>query len=274
MAEAALTAAGSGIDAGAEAGASRPLDRDAPLPLYFQLKQALLEDIRRRELRPGDRLPTETEIEGRYGVSRATIRQALAELSTEGVIRRIQGLGTFVATPKIQHAPSLLSFSELAAAQGFVPSHRVLSSTVVEAPAEVADQLDIDDGASCRHLRRLLLADGKVVGLAETWLPRQLLGPHDGLLEEERLGDGSLYRLLESPPVGIRPHHATETISASVATKGLAELLECEVGTPVLQLRRRSFTPEGRPMEFSRLRFVSERYEYRVEMQRPTEAGR
>src|SRR5512146_670616 len=142
------------------------LDREAALPLYAQLRDALLREVKDGGLQPGDRFPTEAAIRERYRVSRATIRQALADLEAGGVIRKVQGLGTFVAVPKIRHVPLLTSFTELASSQGFTPSHRVLSSSTEQAPAEVAAELGLADGAPCRFLRRLFLADGEAVGLA------------------------------------------------------------------------------------------------------------
>ena len=135
------------------------LDREGDLPLYVQLREVLRQDIRDRGLRPGDRLPTEDDLERRYGVSRSTIRQAMGDLAAEGVVRRFQGRGTFVGTPKIQHTPVLASFSELLRSQGYTPSHRLLESAVVPAPATVAEGLEVDDGTPCRYLQRLFFAD-------------------------------------------------------------------------------------------------------------------
>lgn len=245
------------------------LDRTAPLPLYAQLRDALLQEVREGGLQPGDRFPTEAEIQERYRVSRATVRQALADLESAGVVRRVQGLGSFVAAPKIRHVPQLTSFSELAASQGFEPSHRVLASSLEAAPADVAGELGLEAGAPCRFLRRLLLADGDAVGLAETWLPAAALNGHDELFEPGRLDEGSLYEMLRSAPVGLALDHAAETVSAGVADAASAALLGCEEGTPVLLIRRLTFTPDERPVESTRLVFVGDRYEYRVELQRP-----
>ncbi len=245
------------------------LDREAPLPLYVQLKDALLREIREGGLQAGDRFPSEAAIQDRYRVSRATVRQALAELEAGGVIRKVQGLGSFVAVPKIRHVPLLTSFTELATSQGFIPSHRVLASSVEEVPASAATELGLPEGTRCRFLRRLFLADGSAVGFAETWLPVDLLGGHDDLLELGRLDEGSMYEVLRSEPIGLALDHAVETISPGVADAESAELLGCEAGTPVLLIRRLTYTPEEQAVESTRLVFVGDRYEYRVELQRP-----
>jgi GntR family transcriptional regulator len=198
------------------------LDRAGPLPLYFQLRQAVLREIREGGLAPGDRLPTEAEMERRYGVSRSTIRQALNDLAAEGLIHRIQGKGTFVGSPKIQHVPVLTSFSELLRAQGYQPSHRLLDSSVLPGPPEVAEGLQVEEGTSCRFLRRLFLADDDPVGLAETWLPRAALGPNDELFENGEIEHGSLYELLQSEAIGLALHRAVEPINPGVAEAAAA----------------------------------------------------
>jgi GntR family transcriptional regulator len=245
------------------------LDREAPLPLYVQLRDALLREVREGGLKTGDRFPSEAAIRDRYGVSRATVRQALADLETSGVIRKVQGLGSFVTDPKIRHVPLLTSFAELASSQGFLPSHRVLSSSVKDVPADAAAELGLVEGTRCRFLRRLFLADGNAVGLAETWLPLDVLRGHDDLFERDRLGQGSMYEVLQRDPIGLVLDHAVETISPGVVDALSANVLGCEASTPVLLIRRLTFTPEGQSVESTRLVFVADRYEYRVELHRP-----
>lgn len=255
-------------------GGAAVLDREGPLPLYFQLREALLAEIRVQGLKPGDRLPTEAELERRYRVSRSTIRQALQHLEGQGLVSRIQGKGTFVGSPKIQHVPVLASFSELLRSQGYEPSHRLLASAVRPAPAAVAEGLGLEEAAPTRFLRRLFLADGDPVGVAETWIPRALLGPHDELLEHGAIEDGSLYELLQAEPIGLSLARAVETINPGLAEEPDAGLLRCEPGSPLLVIKRVTFTPEGRPVEWTRLLFAGDRYEYRVEMQRPAQIRR
>lgn len=245
------------------------LDRDAPLPLYAQLRDALLHEIRDGGLQPGDRVPSEAAIRDRYRVSRATVRQALADLESGGVIRKVQGLGSFVSVPKIRHVPLLTSFTELATSQGFTPSHRVLSSSVEEVTAEGAADVSLAQGTRCRFLRRLFLADDSAVGLAETWLPLNALQGHDDLFDRERLDEGSMYEVLQRDPIGLVLDHAVETVSPGVVDSAEAERLGCDAGTPVLLIRRLTFTPDRQVVESTRLVFVGDRYEYRVELHRP-----
>lgn len=251
-----------------------PLDRDGPLPLYVQLRDALLREIRDGGLQPGDRVPSEALIRDRYRVSRATVRQALAELEAGGTIRKVQGLGSFVSVPKIRHVPLLTSFTELASSQGFTPSHRVLSSSVEQVTSDEAAELGLAEGTRCRLLRRLFLADGTAVGLAETWLPVAALHGHDDLLDRDRLDSGSMYAVLQSEPIGLVLDHAVETISPGALDAASAGLLGCEAGTPVLLIRRLAYTGDGACVESTRLVFVGDRYEYRVELHRPEPGGR
>jgi GntR family transcriptional regulator len=137
----------------------------------------------------------------------------------------------------------------------------------------VAAALGLDERAECRYLKRILIADGNPVGVAETWIPRALLGSHDALLEPGRLEEGSLYELLENPPVGLRLRRAVETISPGLADADAAALLGCDSGSPVLAITRVTFDPDERVVEFTRLLFSGDRYEYRVEMTRPEPVG-
>lgn len=245
------------------------VDRSAPLPLYHQLKQALMGEIRGDQLRPGDQLPTEAAIEERYGVSRSTIRQALNELVLEGHVERIQGKGTFVAPKRITHLPYLTSFSENMRSQGYTPSRRVVHRRTEDPPADVAAKLETEQPGECLYLQRTLFADGEPIGVADTWLPVQVLGGSADALDVERLERFSLYGLLQAPPIELDLHHGVELITPAVADAEHARLLEMPEGTPVLVVDRVSRDAAERVVESTRMVFDGNRYAYRVEMSRP-----
>ena len=241
------------------------VDRRQPLPLYAQLEQALLSHIAEHGLQPGDRLPTEAEIADTYAVSRATIRVALNRLVADGWVERVQGLGSFVARPRPTHRPMLTSFTDNMRAQGYRPQRRVLTSAVVRA-GEEQRALFGPRTTNCQYLRRLLLADGRPVGIAETWLPHEVLAGRADLFAPERLATGSLYDLLQGPEIGLRLHRGVETIRAARAGEAESELLECPPNSPTLVVRRVTYTPSDRAVESTVMTFASDRYEYRVEL--------
>ena len=244
------------------------VDRSSPMPLYAQLENALMERIRVQGLKPGDRLPTEAEIEEEYAVSRATIRMSLTRMVADGHVERVQGLGSFVARPRPMHQSLLNSFTENMKAQGFRPQRRLLSSEVVQPDDEARAALRLQAG-DCQYVERLLLADGRPIALARTWLPVDSLAGRLDLFTAETLVSSSLYELLQGPDVGMVLDRGVETVRASSADDIEAAVLECDVGSPTLVVRRTSFTPKGRPVEWSVMTFAADRYEYHVDLTRP-----
>ena len=128
------------------------INRASPLPFYYQLKQILLTELRKRELAPGDRLPGDHELCNTYNVSRTVVRQALSELETEGVIERVKGRGTFVAQLKTaEHlVQTLTGLYEDVAARGSQLRSEVRRLEVVPADQQIASELELQAGRSGR----------------------------------------------------------------------------------------------------------------------------
>src|SRR3569833_738583 len=102
------------------------LNKNIPIPLYYQLKERLTQQIMGGDFQPGTLMPSERELSDRYGISRMTVRQALGEMVKEGLLLREQGKGTFVAEPKItQGLLRLTSFSEDMQSRGLKPDSHV-----------------------------------------------------------------------------------------------------------------------------------------------------
>ncbi len=229
------------------AGVPARLNREAPLPLYAQLKDALLAEVRDGGLQPGDRFPTEAAIGDRYRVSRATVRQALADLEASGVIRQRPGARLVRGRPEDPPRPAADLLRRACGEPGVhavAPRPRRPRSS--RRPSTMRPSSGSREGTRCRFLRRLFLADGKAVGLAETWLPLSVLGGHDDLFERDRLDEGSMYEVLQRR--ADRPRRSTMRSRRSRPaswTPQSAELLGCDPGTPVLLIRRATFAPSG-----------------------------
>src|SRR5437879_5450561 len=138
------------------------LDKDSPVPLYHQLESILLERVKQGHWKRNDQLPTEDALGSEFGVSKATVRQALHALAQAGVVRREQGRGTFVSEPKIQFGPrNLKSFSDEMRELGTAAGSSVLEQRLVEASEELAAKLQVPPAAQVFLLRRLRLAGGE-----------------------------------------------------------------------------------------------------------------
>jgi GntR family transcriptional regulator len=223
----------------------RGIDRTSLLPFYFQLKQILLAELADRELSPGDRLPGDHELCETYGVSRTVVRQALAELETEGVIERVKGRGTFVAPPRTtEHlVQSLTGLYEDVVSRGSKLRSDVRRQEVVPADGKIARQLQLVEGSDVLCIERLRFVDEEPWVLTTTYLPFEIA---PGLLTDD-LTHQSLYALLENT-YGVVLTHGRRAVEAAAAGEEVAAALALQPGEPVLVLRSASYAAE-RPVE-------------------------
>jgi GntR family transcriptional regulator len=244
------------------------IDRESPVPLYYQLKQLLAERITEGEWLPGDMLPTEEQLQEQYGLSRTTVRQALKELEIEGLISRYRGRGTFVARPKISHSPDPhFNLTAYLNEQGMRPGWSVVSAEWVPATVDVAERLALKAGDQVYQLRRLRLANDEPIGyhiahvipaLAET-------------IDENRLEIGGSLDYLRGTG-RLKQSYANRTLEAILASDEVAKQLEIAKGSPILMIRRRVFDSAGVPVEDMRAMYRGDRFQYRVR-QRPGESN-
>lgn len=245
--------------AGTEATARSRAQRE---PKYWGLKRHLLDLL--RSLPPGSPIPTERSLAAEFDVSRTTVRQALAELTVEGRLLRVQGKGTFAAEPKVAQRLQLSSYTEDMRAQGRQPSSRLLEISEEPADTELSRLLGIRSGAKVLRLHRLRLADGEPMAIETTHLP---LARFRGLRRYVTSG-GSLYQVLLER-FGVEMGHAEETIETALASPAEAELLGADIGLPMLLLSRHSFDADGKPVEWVRSVYRGDRYKFVATLNRP-----
>ncbi|HEY64554.1 MAG TPA: GntR family transcriptional regulator [Caldilineae bacterium] len=237
------------------------VERNHPLPLYYQLMQELRSRIEQGEWKPGDLFPSERELCQAYGVSRMTVRQALAELVNEGLLRRDQGRGTFVAKPKIRKRLSrLTSFTEEMRSRGKQAGARVLRLEMVPARPRIADFLEIDAERPIALIERLRLADGEPIGIECSYLSFKGC---EAVLREDLTR--SLYEIL-SKRFGVIPTRAQEEIEVGTCNPREAQILGIQPGDPVMLIRRRTLDQNGRPFEFVESVYRGDNYILSVEL--------
>ncbi|WP_420645077.1 GntR family transcriptional regulator [Candidatus Leptofilum sp.] len=225
-------------------------------PLYQQIYELLRHKILGGSWHPNDILPSEAELMAQYKVSRATIRQALDELATDGLIYRKQGKGTFVSPPTVEQGlVRIVSFTEDMQQRGFMPGTKLISAELVPATEVLASQLQIEVGEPLARIERLRLADDEPMSVEVSFLVHRYC---PGILAQDYTAH-SLRQMLEEN-YGIRITSAQQTIQAVSATKALAELLTIENSAALLYIERLSFSEFGAPVEYLRLYHRGDRY--------------
>ncbi|MDF2626663.1 MAG: GntR family transcriptional regulator [Symbiobacteriaceae bacterium] len=238
------------------------LGKDVPIPLYYQIKARLLEAIENGQLKPGDRVMSERELTTQFGVSRMTARQALTEMESQGFLFRVQGKGTFVATPKLeQPLAGLTSFTEDMRRRGLEPAARVISAEETVAGRKVARALGVGETASIYRLERLRLAGGEPMALEVSHIPSSFV---PGLLDRGPV-EHSLYRVLDER-YGLQLIRANQSLEAVAANPYEAEVLKVREGTPLLLLERVSRDAQDRNIEFVRSLYRGDRYRFTTEL--------
>jgi GntR family transcriptional regulator len=232
-------------------------------PLYQQIKTLLVNRLQAGEWRPGEAIPSEIELAGRFGVSQGTVRKAIDAMAADNLLIRRQGKGTFVAT----HAEQQVQFRFLRLAPDSgrpVPAERrFIDCERLRAPADVSAALALRGGASVIKLRRSISFRGQPEVLDDIWLPHASFKG----LTAQRLSDyrGPMYGLFETE-FGVRMIRAQEKLRAVAASAEAAKLLGVAPGTPLLSVERLTLTYGDRPVELRRGLYRTESYHYRNEL--------
>ena len=233
------------------------LQADSSSPLYHQLMQRITADIEQGTYPTGSRIPPEHELEQLYQVSRVTVRRALAELTSEGLLERKQGKGTFVAMPggNVQ-LKSLHSFHDSCKMNKAAPSTDVIHVREITANSADAGELNLRPGSRVLETLRVRRADGVPVVLEQNRFSMAYAYLQDLDLT------GSLYGLLRE--YGVEPKLALHDVSLHFATKEEAALLETETGAPLVCLHEVIYDQRGRPLHNSIQLIRGERFVFRI----------
>ena len=235
------------------------LKRNHPLPLYVQLSETLRADIHAQRIHPHEQLPSERALCVRYRVSRMTVRQALIDLTREGLIYSRVGKGTFVSEPKIdQQLKTLTGFSQDMASRGSLSSSRVLEAKLIAADDDTAHMLRVPVGAELVLLSRVRLADNVPLAIETVHLLHRLV-PN---LLRHNFSTQSLYDVLEHQ-YSFRLTRAEQTIEAALASPRDAALLQLTLPAAVLQMERLTFTDQDILIEYVQSTYRSDRYKFR-----------
>ncbi|HEY6398430.1 MAG TPA: GntR family transcriptional regulator [Solirubrobacteraceae bacterium] len=235
------------------------------------LRHLIAESLRARvaagDLRAGARLPSEPDLARSLGVSRSSLRAGIALLEEDGLLRRLQGSGTYVTHKPLLRNDLSRNFgvSEMIAATGLEPGTRLSRTATEPAPADVAAAFSVATGTPLSVLRRVRTAGGRPVVETTDWCRQEVLDT--GALSA--LADGSLYSALAER--GLSVHHGVASMSPTVAVGSTADRLKVPPGTLLLTLFQVDSTADGVVVAVSREHYLADAFEFTVYRRGPGE---
>jgi len=235
------------------------IDRTSPVPLYFQVAQHLEQAIDDGRLAPGTLLLNEIDLADALKLSRPTMRRAMQSLVDKGLVVRRRGIGTRVVRPKMRRPLELTSLYDDLTRSGQAPTTTVLSFELVPATAEVAEKLQIDEGAEVLELVRLRSARDEPIAKMTNFLPARLVR-----FTADDLSERGLYDLLRAG--GIALHSAVQTVGARTATAADAKLLDEPRGAALLTMERVTYDDHGNVVEYGTHIYAASRYSFETSL--------
>ncbi len=232
-------------------------------PLYQQIKALILASLQAGEWKPGEAIPSENDLAARFKVSQGTVRKAIDELSSENLLVRRQGKGTFVATHHEDRVD--FRFLKLVPDEGepHHPQSKIVDCKRLRAPAEIARLLDMKPGDPVIQIERILLLSNQPTVYEEIWLPGTIFKG----LSTERLVEwrGPMYALFETE-FGTHMVRATEQIRAIGANELSAKALGVAIDAPLLAVERVSYTYGEKPVEVRKAVYLTANHHYLNEL--------
>jgi GntR family transcriptional regulator len=253
------------------------LDPRSDRPLALQLADLLRAEIQEGHRRPGSQLPTESEFQAAYGVSRTTTRAALATLVAEGLVVTRKGFGSYVRNrPPLRRVSSTHrhashrdsgkpEFDTEAIAQGQEPSRRMLMIGRGPVPADIADWLGVPVGDEVVIRKRLQLLDEVPAVISASYYPLWI-AEGTRLESPEALPEGP-DNLIER--LGHRFDRGMELLRVRMPTPEEARLLELDPGVPVVRMLHIDYDPDGRTLQVADDLYAGDRHEFAFEWAEP-----
>lgn len=241
------------------------INKDIPIPLYYQVKQIILDEINSGNIRSGAVIPTEKVFCDIYGISRTTIRQAITELVNEGYLYRIKSKGTFVSQPKIK--TDLINMYEGYNTELFsldmIPSTKLMKMNVIKSNKEQATNLQISEGDEVLSILRYRYADDISMGYIESFLKYPLC---EFMMDKHTLNKYSLYELLGKNKFA-KVRRITRTIEVSSANENESKFFGIKKGSPIHLCTNLGFSAEnGMPVIYEILRYRGDKNKFSIDL--------
>ena len=237
------------------------INRDSPIPAYYQIALDVRKRILQQEWQVQQKIPSETELAKAYGVSRVTMRQAIAELVKDGILERKRGSGTFVNLKPLPLTHDL-SLPHILAGRfrkmGLETSSKIIKAQTFPDPfPDVQKNLQISEETAIAYLKRILLIGDQATALNRSWFDDSLC---PGIAEHDLI-DGSLSKTLRER-YGLVPAYANNWLEVIRGTQETADLLGNSLDMPIILVRSVSHLADGTPLEYSITEWLGDRIRF------------
>lgn len=229
---------------------ARHINKESPIPAYYQIQQDLLDRINNHEWLVNEMLPPESVFLDEYNVSRVTLRQALAELEKDGIIRKERGKGSFLKaiTPKpYVHELSyrMANGGRVDRGEAQIVAEIIRLEHIVASSDDLVKKLALpEEDRSAIYLKRLYRKDGQPIAIGRSWLPSYLLPA----FAENGLVNGSLNETLHIR-YNLAVDRVDDWIEAARCTANDNTLLGCSINAPLLVIQGIAYLKDGTPIE-------------------------
>ncbi|MDK2897128.1 MAG: GntR family transcriptional regulator [Candidatus Atribacteria bacterium] len=231
-------------------------------PLYIKIYQTLKQEIAEGAFQIGDLLPSEDELEERFGASRTTIRNAVGKLENEGLILRKRGKGTIVQKNKTaQNLNQITSFTETLKEKGVPLETGSLTIELIPAPAKIISSLSLKRGEKVYLVQRTRIAKGVPIAFMNNYLLPRVVPNLER--KKDLLRKMGLYQLLEEE-YNLKLKRAVEVIEAYTSGPLEADLLQIPEKEPLFHTERITYLEDGTPFEVVVSVIRADKYEYKV----------
>ncbi|WP_373897149.1 GntR family transcriptional regulator [Haloimpatiens sp. FM7315] len=238
----------------------KKISKDSPLPLYYQIKEAIGDAIENGELSPGELIPPEREICDFQGVSRMTVNKAIMALVNEGVLYREQGKGTFVSKPKEKQKLQLEGFTEQMQRKGLKASNKLLSFKIKESNKQIIEILRLPiKETRVLEINMLRIIEDEPYAIETIYIPYYMCKD----ITKKTLESKSLYEVFREK-YNFNLQFAKQTIEPIVLNEFESNLLDQGVNALALMFRRTTYLDNGIPIEHTREIYRSDKYKYEI----------
>lgn len=235
------------------------INKNSIEPIYVQIKKRIKQNIADGIYKHGDKILSERVLSEEFGVSRMTVRQAINDLSKEGILYKEKGRGTFVSSPKF-YQKNIKSFTDTLEERGYIPSTEVLEFCTVHSLKEVNDLLGVSDDTFFYKIKRVRFADGIAVAVETVYMPKEYCPELDKYDVNK-----SLYKILKEE-YGYSIESETCEISACISDKFQMKLFNVQNRIPLLKVSGVNIESNGKKLFYEDSYYRSDLYRYQVDI--------